>query len=165
MEQKYSIAELIERIDQNWPEVSGVEGDIALSLIRLHDLGLEKAKKVFDSYDLSHAEFEVLFTLRSLPLPRELTPTELYKSILITSGGMTKVLKSLEKRGLIERLDNVVDKRSKLVKLTQFGQDIIESSMAVLHQSDKEFFGCMLKPEELEQLNGLLQKALKSLEK
>ena len=44
--------------------------------------------------------------LRSVPSPYELTPTELYDAVLLSSGGMTKVLRRLETRGLVSRGEN-----------------------------------------------------------
>jgi len=45
-------------------------------------------------------------------------PINLYESLVFSSGGMTKLLKKLEDRNYISRVDNPIDKRSKLVRIT-----------------------------------------------
>jgi DNA-binding MarR family transcriptional regulator len=164
MEPKYSIAHLLGRMQANWPKAASIETEIALGLVRLNDLGTDSVKTVLTKYDLSLAGFEVLFTLRSLPEPRQLTPTELYKSILISSGGMTKVLKHLEKNGWIERINNPDDKRSKFVKLTENGKQLAEESMIAVNESDRRLFSSSLSETELTQLRDILLGALSKVE-
>jgi DNA-binding MarR family transcriptional regulator len=164
MTQKYSVAELLRRFEQNWPESNTQENEIILGMIRLNDLGQEKLKISLRPFELTQASFEVLTTLRSLPHPRELTPTELYKSILITSGGMTKVLKTLEERNLIQRISNAKDKRSKWVRLTTKGADLAEKSMMAVAQGDRELLRGSLSENELTQLRNILLSALAKIE-
>jgi len=165
MESKLSIEQLIKNVEGHWPKFATGKCNVALSLIRLHELMMEEASARLDKFDLSQAGFEVLVTLRALPLPNMLTPTDLYRSILITSGGMTKVLKHLEARNCIERVNNPEDKRSKFVKLTDTGKDLIEKAMTEVAQGDDLFFGNAFKDGELEKVEHLLRKALIRLEK
>lgn len=164
MNSKHTIAELIQRTQNHWPEIASSQNEIALCLIRLHDLGMEHSAKRLAPFDLSQAAFEVLVTLRSFPAPRILTPTELYRAILITSGGMTKILKQLETRGLIERLENEQDKRSKYVKLTDQGARLAEEAMCAVSQGDQELLDKAFSPQEREQIRQLLLKAVNRLE-
>jgi len=164
MEKKYSIAELIHRAQSHWPEIATAENDIALCLIRLHDLAMEQSALRLAPFELSQAAFEVLVTLRSLPYPRMLTPTELYHAVLITSGGMTKILKHLEKRGDIERLENPQDKRSKYVKLTDQGCLLAEKAMQAVSDGDCQLLEKAFQPDELNEFRHLLLRAVNRLE-
>lgn len=56
-----------------------------------------------------------------------LSPTQLYEAMLFSSGGMTKVLKRLEERGLISRIPSTDDRRSLLVRLEEKGAKLISS--------------------------------------
>ena len=51
-------------------------------------------------------EFDMLATLRRAGPPFTLSPTQLFSTLMITSGTMTHRLKALEKRGFITRLPN-----------------------------------------------------------
>ena len=46
----------------------------------------------------------------------------------------------MERRGLIERVPNPCDGRSKLVFLTQTGEQMIEQAMTIVMKSDKVHF-------------------------
>lgn len=85
--------------------------------------------KVYAQYGLAEGSFDVLATLRRSGAPYTLTPTELFSSLMVTSGTMTTRLKNLETQGLIDRLPNPDDARSLLVRLTEKGKDLIEQAV------------------------------------
>lgn len=78
-------------------------------------------ERVFEKHDLDTGDFDVLSTLLRAGAPYRLRPTELFRWLMITSGGLTARLARLEKRGLVERLPDPADRRSLLVTLTQTG--------------------------------------------
>lgn len=164
MSDKYSIKQLLSLIDAHWPEVSSVENDVIMCLIRMNDLIMNKAKEKLAPLGLTHAAFEVLTTLRALPPPRQLTPTELYKSALLTSGGMTKLLKNLEEHGYIERVWHETDKRSKLVKLTESGEIAAAQAMEAVSIGDRQILGETFSNDEMQKLRKLFLKGLEKLE-
>jgi DNA-binding MarR family transcriptional regulator len=73
--------------------------------------------------------FGVLSTLRRAGAPYQLTPTELYRTGMITSGGMTKRLIALEGDGLIDRAPADDDRRSVHVRLTRKGRRLVDALM------------------------------------
>lgn len=79
--------------------------------------------KVFESHGLERGEFDVLATLYRSGAPHELTPTDLYRHLMITSGGLTHRLKCLEEAGLIARAKSDKDGRSSKVRLTDAGRE------------------------------------------
>ncbi len=98
--------------------------DIGLPLMLINKLFIEKKEKLFLSkYDISNSEFDVLMSL--LCLSKKLTPTELYENMIFSSGGMTKLLKKLETKGLIRRVPSTYDKRSMLVELSEDGIELV----------------------------------------
>ena len=70
----------------------GVVGRIS----RLAQLIQVELERVFESYGLNGGEFDVLATLRRTGRPYRLTPTELSRALMVTSGGMTKRLAALD---------------------------------------------------------------------
>jgi DNA-binding MarR family transcriptional regulator len=109
-------------------------------------------------HSLSLAEFDVLATLRRCPPPRELTPTELQGALVITSGGLTKVLRQLESRGLIARSTAVADRRVKPVRLTAKGAKLIEQAMTDMLAASTAWIKPALANKEIDQLTALLRK-------
>ena len=70
---------------------------------------------------------------------------------------MTNRLQHLEKKELIERIDNPDDKRSLLVKLTPKGLDLIDRAVASHVQLENDLMNDISK-EELLIINLLLKK-------
>ncbi len=62
-------------------------------------------------------------------LPR-MTPKQLLKSVMLSSGGMTNRLDRLEQAGLIERLEDPDDRRGVVVGLTAKGEKVIDEATA-----------------------------------
>src|SRR6266550_612099 len=75
---------------------------------RYLDAGLEK---VFGRYGLSRGDWDVLASLRRKGRPFSLSPTELYRGLMRTSGAMSQRLAHLERAGLIERALDPADRR------------------------------------------------------
>ena len=66
--------------------------------------------------------------LRRAGEPYVLRPTDLFTSLMITSGGLTARLDRLEAAGLIRRRRTDEDRRSFLVELTPAGKKKIEAA-------------------------------------
>lgn len=89
-------------------------------------------RAVWHRHQIDSGEYDVLAALsRSGPTYR-LTPTELYRSVLVSSATMTERLDRLERRKLIARRPASRDRRSILVELTPRGRAIFEKAHADL---------------------------------
>lgn len=97
---------------------------------------------VFDRYGLDTGEFDVLSTLLRSGKPYLLRPTELYRSLMISSGGLTSRLDRLEKRGFIERQKSEEDSRSFLVKLSDKGRTAAEQAFREDMATEKRLLEC-----------------------
>src|SRR5262249_12351561 len=64
----------------------------------------------FSEYGLKETDFGIMSPLRRSGDPYELTPTELARHRMITSGGMTAALDRLEAKGMITRVPNPNDR-------------------------------------------------------
>jgi DNA-binding MarR family transcriptional regulator len=83
---------------------------------------------VLSSHGLDAGEADVLFTLLRSGPPYRLRPTELFQSMMVSSGGMTHRLNKLMKGGLIVRRSAEKDGRSLLVELTDAGRRKAEAA-------------------------------------
>ena len=88
-----------------------------LNLQWAHARSLDLMKPLLVRHVLSAAEFDVLATLRNADAPHELTPTQVQDRVVITSGGLTKIMLQLESRDLVRRLQLDDDQRVKPVRL------------------------------------------------
>ena len=89
-------------------------------------------REVFRRHHLDAGEYDVLAALRRSGPDCRLTPTELYRSVLVTSATMTERLDRLQRRDLITRRPAERDRRSVLVELTQAGRAVIDRAIADL---------------------------------
>ncbi len=83
---------------------------------------------VLASHGLDPGEADVLFTLLRSGPPYRLRPTELFRSMMVSSGGMTHRLNKLAQAGLITRRSAAGDGRSLLVELTALGRHKAEDA-------------------------------------
>lgn len=72
--------------------------------------------------------YDVLATLRAAPPPHRLRPTELYRALGISSGGLTARLNKLELARMIRRPAASDDKRSVFVELSPKGRGLVEQA-------------------------------------
>lgn len=114
-------------------------------------------------FHFREGEFDVLATLRRAGAPYCLSPTQLYKSLLVTSGAMTNRLNRLADVGSITRIADPEDKRSMLVALTEAGREKIEQALFVHTQTQNDLLAT-LDAEQHVQLTALLSQLLKTTE-
>ena len=98
-------------------------------ITRLAQLLEVEQEPLLEAHGLTGGEFDVLAALRRSGRPYRLTPTALSRSLLVTSGGMTKRLSALEARGLIERRPDPADGRSSSVTLTRAGKRRFDAAL------------------------------------
>jgi DNA-binding MarR family transcriptional regulator len=142
-----------------WPEAYDAELlPLRITLFHAQLDQHSRACQVISANGLSVVEFDVLATLRRSPHPYALTPSDIQHSMLITSGGLTKILIELENRGLISRTTDESDRRIKPVALTEKGLPILNKTMQELNAILKEWVNSALSSEEVNQLTALLAK-------
>ncbi len=117
---------------------------------------------IFARHGLDSGEFDVISTLRRAGPPYRLRPTELFRSLMISSGGLTARLDRLAKAGLVTREPAPDDARSLLVVLTEQGRAVSE----IAFREDMAFEGGVLGALDLGELHALeviLRKLMNSL--
>lgn len=117
---------------------------------------------VFASYGLKRGEFDVLATLRRAGAPYALTPTQLYQSTMVSSGGMTARVDRLERNGYIERKPHPTDRRGLMVALAPKGKKLIEEMMPTYVQAQHGAVSSLTAPQQ-KTLSALLASLAESL--
>ncbi|POF29039.1 MarR family winged helix-turn-helix transcriptional regulator [Roseibium marinum] len=110
---------------------------------------------------LKTGEFDVLATLVRSGPPYKLTPTELYRTTMMSSGGMTARLDRLEKAGFIERCPHPEDRRALSVCLTDKGLRLIKGKIPDYVETLHAAVDGLTKDEQSE-LSHLLEKLIRS---
>ena len=93
-----------------------------------------------------------------------MTPTNLRQALLITPGGITKVLNNLETRKLISRHKSTDDGRSTAVQLTNKGIKLAENVLPAVMEDYADLLVKGLDKTQLDELAVLLKSMLKALE-
>lgn len=119
--------------------------------------------ETFARYGLNGGEFDVLATLRRSGGPYSLTPTELYRSMMLSSAAMTNRIDRLEERGLVAREPDPDDRRGVRIRLTTEGLELIEGAVTA-HVESEECLLEALSEEERLQLAELLAKLMSSMQ-
>ncbi|SQD79792.1 MarR family winged helix-turn-helix transcriptional regulator [Moritella yayanosii] len=153
----------IDKIDlqvKQWHEVRpDIEPEIMGLFARLLRVSNHISKGIWDqhkSMGLSKGDFDILATLRRNGEPYIMTPTDLYKSTMLTSGAITNRLDKLEKTGWIERTHSQHDRRSYLVKLSDQGMEKIDNSL-LAHVENEHALSASLTQKQKSQLDALLK--------
>jgi DNA-binding MarR family transcriptional regulator len=107
--------------------------------------------------------FDLLAALRRAGAPYALTPTQLLRTLMLSSGGMTKRLDRLADAGLIERRPDPNDRRGTLVRLTNHGKATIDTLLPV-HLANEQRLLAPLSPAQQRTLDQLLRSLLAGLE-
>ncbi|WP_428410071.1 MarR family winged helix-turn-helix transcriptional regulator [Hyphococcus sp.] len=89
----------------------------------------EEIVPLLKAYGIDGGQFYVLTALRRAGEPYELRPTEIYQTLMISSGGLTNRLSRLEAAGLIRRRASKEDARSMTVQLTAKGRKLVEQAI------------------------------------
>jgi DNA-binding MarR family transcriptional regulator len=141
------------------PEVEG-------ALVRMSHI-LKRARRAdaaaFAEADLSLEDYKTLHALMIQPYPIEATPAQLAEATNVTRAAMTSRLDRLAKAELITREVEPQDRRRVMVRPTAAGRAAWDRHIYAGMDRDQRMLSA-LTTEELQQLNGLLRKVVKSLE-
>ncbi|MFW9610565.1 MAG: MarR family winged helix-turn-helix transcriptional regulator [Fluviibacter sp.] len=131
---------------------------LLLSLELARKVGFARARHVWDLHGLTPSEFDVLATLRNEAAPHELTPGQIQDRVLLTSGGLTKVIHLLEAKSYVERSVATDDNRVKPVRLTAAGKHCVGLAMKDLVEMMQSWVKSILTEDEIKATAHVLQK-------
>lgn len=111
----------------------------------------------FAEAGLGNGDFDVLAALRRAGAPFALSAGELSRTVLVTTGAITKRVDRLEASGWVTRSVAEADSRGRRIALTEAGLRLTDRLMEV-HLANQRRLIAMLSAEDREQLAGLLAK-------
>ena len=154
---------IVEEWRRERPDLDPDAKEVTGRIVRLASRFQQAYSDTFGPLGLNDGDYGVLAPLRRAGAPHELTPTELAKHRMMTSGGMTAALDRLERKGLVTRVPNPSDRRGSLVRLTDVGRDVIDEAMTQ-HVLTEQRLVASLDEHEQAQLRGLLRKLLRAVD-
>ncbi len=119
---------------------------------------------VFARFGLNRGEVGVLSALRTAGAKDRLSPTRLFKGLMLSSAGMTSRLDRLERRSLIRRVRDPADRRGVLIEITAQGRRMVDEAVAANTTAERELLAG-LSTRETEALSRLLRKLLSVVER
>lgn len=114
-------------------------------------------------YGISAADMRVLYALRRAGPPYALRPTELFRSLLVTSGAITKQVDRLAEAKLVDRLPGPTNSGGFLIHLTKQGAKVADSSLTSIVNSSVASINRLTRKERMT-LCVLFEKILLDLE-
>ena len=157
----------VDRLVAQWREVRpDIDPEVmaeSARLVRIGRLLTERQAARARDAGLDVGQGDVLFTLRRSGAPFRLSPTELARHTLVTTGTMTNRLDRLVARGLVRRLPDPDDGRGLAVELTPAGVAAVDAALPD-HVAALEDTFAVLSDRERGQLVRLTRKLLAHLE-
>lgn len=121
-----SVEEMLADWKREMPELSTSAFAPILRALHFSSLVGRFELRVLEAFEIGPNEYEALSVLRRAGSPYRLNARLLASRTGISSGGLTKMLKRLEKQGLVAREPDPEDGRGTRVALTRRGRELQE---------------------------------------
>ncbi|NUM55577.1 MAG: MarR family transcriptional regulator [Candidatus Hydrogenedentes bacterium] len=110
--------------------------EAVLSIVRTGSVLTNVGEQLFREFDLTEAQFNVLFSLKYNP--HNVTQSDLGKRLVVTRASITSVLDRLEGKGLVARVDVPNNRRIYHVELTEKGKALIDEVEPLYREKIRE---------------------------
>ena len=107
-------------------------------------------EQALEAIDLTHTQFVLLASVAWLTRDnKNLSQVDLAKQCKTDINMTSQVLRTLEKRGLIERIVLKNNLRSKALLVTDQGSDLVKQAIPMVEAVDTQFFALLTTTEQL----------------
>jgi len=137
----------MQRWRREFPDIDCSGKAVVGRLLHLHEVFLGAIDRTLAQHRLKYPAFAVLATLRVAGAPYRMSPKALLDALILTSGGLSNLLRRLEKAGHIRRMADETDGRGVIVELTEQGRRIVEPAMRDHAETERRLLA-MLSAEE-----------------
>lgn len=146
-----------EDFESEFPGADPLATECYANLIRTGDMliGLHD-RQTSDDYGLSATARMALAVIEGAHEPLE--PSVIAERLIITSGSMTSMLDTLERRGLVRRMPHPEDRRKLLVDVTDGAKAILDELLPSLHHRERKLMEAALTKDEQRRLLEIVAK-------
>lgn len=137
----------MQRWGREFPDIDCSGKAIVGRLLHLNEVFLQAINRTLARHRLKYPAFAVLATLRVQGAPYRMSPKALLDTLILTSGGLSNLLRRLEKAGYVRRMADETDGRGVIVELTEQGCRRVEPAMRD-HAETERMLVAMLSPAE-----------------
>lgn len=126
---------LTARLAGEFPHADPLASECVVSLVRTQILLADELNRRLRPYRVSLTGFLILGLLRVTTGP--LRPSTIARWLRMTRGTVTGLLDSLEKRGLVRRLDHPSDRRMLRIELTDAARELQTEMVPTMFATDQ----------------------------
>lgn len=152
-----AVADMAEQWRRERPDLDPSPMLVVGRMFRLTEDWDRRLRGPFAAAGLGNGDFDVLAALRRSGEPYALSAGELSRTVLVTTGAITKRVDRLEAGGWATRSVDEEDSRGRRIALTEAGLRLVDELMAV-HLENQRALVAGLSVGERETLAGLLAK-------
>ncbi|CAN5427436.1 MarR family transcriptional regulator [soil metagenome] len=156
----------VDRVLEQWaeqrPDLDVSPMAVIGRLSRLSLLIGAELRRTFGEHGLDPASFDVLATLRRSGPVHRLTPAELMRTAMVTSGAITQRLDRLQARGLVTRTPSESDGRVLYITLTDEGRALIDRALPAHVETEQRLLSALTRRQR-DGLADALRNLLESL--
>jgi DNA-binding MarR family transcriptional regulator len=105
-----------------------------------------KIKKSLDTIDITHTQFVLLASLAWLLKKNDsVTQTAIADHSKTDRMMVSKVLRTLQQKGFVQRQEHKTDTRAKIISLTTKGETVLQKALKLVAKTDAIFFKVLQK--------------------
>lgn len=159
MSERDLVDSLVDQWAAEMPRYNAGAKSLVYRIVYLNERYMAHMQSRLRKQGLTLGSYGVLACLRRMGEPYAMTPTNLFKVLSLSSGGVSNLLEQMEKARLIKRTPNPLERGGDLVKLTNRGKVIADEATAMEAQAEEEFIADV-SDAELATLNDTLRRVL-----
>lgn len=130
--------------------VENAEDSSGFLLWQVTNLWQREIRKALEPYGLTHSQFVLMASIHWLTLNNQLvTQIVLSSHTKIDPMTTSTVLRTLQTKGFVKRIEHPTDTRAKTVTITDKGKEIIKKAVVSVEAFDSEFFSSISENSKL----------------
>lgn len=145
----------MQRWRREFPDIDCSGKAVVGRLLHLREMFLLSVNRTLARHRLKYPAYAVLATLRVEGAPYRMSPKALLDALILTSGGLSNLLRKLEKAGHVRRLADDTDGRGVIVELTEQGRRVVEPAMRDHAETERRLVAALSREDQ-----GMVAKAL-----
>ena len=143
------------------PEIDCSGKAITGRILRLSEFFMNAMNRNMIRFGVKYSQYAIIGTLRASGKPYRMSPSDLRSTLMITSGGLSNLLRKVEAQGFVRRVDDPTDGRGVIVELTQKGFELSEKAMIAQAELERTLVAA-LDPDEQEHMASMLRRLVLS---